>query len=272
MFDFIGYFNKLVRIIYLLMFLSILALVYLHFFRPVEATNLEQVSSTYENSNYTLYVYHSIPNLNLRTSNDFKHNDNISGQLERGTLFYFSDKEYKNRIVRSWNFPEDNVNEYVYVRIHLFEQGRIDRFALVTSYMYLLKEDEELSRENILSKSDYLHERSIPFVDYISWTLKENGWDKKDPFQFGNFGYVGDGLYYTTLSEDTNLYNRKGKLIGSLEEGTKVLSSFNLPFATGYEDESKIRIVGYILKGSEVIESIGTYFIDGGTIETTAES
>lgn len=68
---------------------------------------------------------------------------------------------------------------------------------------------------------------------------------------------------FTTTKTTVNLYNRNGESLGTIEAGSKVLVSYNLPFASGHEDPSKFRVVGYIPNGFDQAERTRTLFIDG---------
>lgn len=103
--------------------------------------------------------------------------------------------------------------------------------------------------------------RSLPLLDFIRYDLKENGCTFETKCTRGHFAYHGGGLYSTTLLHDTPYYNRHGKRLGTLRKGSKILSSFNLPYAVGYDDVMKVRAVGYIAAGSESIV-MGTLFFD----------
>lgn len=239
----------------------------------------EEASDSYKKGNHILRVYHFPHSFNLRSSPDMRNKaNNVLGQLETGDLFYISDFSRFDRIYTNWNYPRNNVSKYHATKINVFEEGRrVERFARVSFEEFLLKEGESMSKENRIQSQGGIFGRSLPFIDWIRWELVQNGWNKKDTFKSGHFAYTAGGYYSTILRQGVTVYNRYGEAWDVLEAGSRIFATMNLPFATGYNDPTKIRIVGFTRNGThEYVETVGTIFIDGikgnrRTVETLSE-
>lgn len=212
-------------------------------------------SASYTRGNHVLWVYVSSKEFDLRSSPDFRRNaDNKAGTLRRGSLFFVSEESQGVQTVTGRNYPRDNITKYQFKRIEVFDGlERSSRFALVSSSMLL--------GEEVIREIGGIESNSLPFIDWIVSELRSNGWNGKDAFSYGHFGYLGDGLYYSELLSPSPFYNRKGRKLGTLEAGTKVLFSYNLPPAVGHKDPTKIRTVGYMRKDSNTA-IVGTFFVD----------
>ncbi|WP_166238486.1 hypothetical protein [Paenibacillus turpanensis] len=236
-----------------------------------ERLNVVQASDTwspktYEKGNHTLFVYHSPYTQRLRTTPNFDFRaNNVAGELEQGSLFWLSDPTQYEKTKRNDNFPKDNVRRYNFFQVETFLNGKHESLVALSIFRsYLMDEDEDFINVRPILDKGYLFLRSSPLVDWIYWTLKENGWNGRDSFKLGDFSYVDGGFYGTTLVQDVDLYNRRGEKIGRLETGSRVFATWDLPFTTGYNNPSLIRIVGYSRDNSaERVEKVGTFFVEG---------
>jgi hypothetical protein len=266
-------------------FVGILATVFVIYaafqiIRPEAKVEIDGEPNDYKSGNYPLQIYVDNTPLTVRNSPDLRAKDNEAGQLEKGDLFFIADdKTLITQTTTKWNLPRYNVIKYEIKQIELIQGGeRQSRFVKSVESEHLTEEGEAPTNENRIRSEFGILAKSLPLTDYIRSELIAAGWDGKanQNFKSGNFRYIAEGFYGTILTQSVRLYDRKGKQIGMLPIGSQVFATMNLPFATGHEDPSKTRIVGYSRNGSNYVEEVGTYFIDGyangrPTIETVTK-
>lgn len=225
---------------------------------PLSEVIGSSTAGEYPKLNYPLYVYYSGDSFNVRTSKDMRPRaNNIGGTLERGRLFFVPNDSKGLQRIKFENYPSDNITEYTFKRIQLFEGGKLSpRFALLNRASYI---GNQLTEEE-----SGLLARSSEFTEWINWELRQNDWDGRTTYKKGAFSYTKGGYYGTIVSQRVTLYDRKGERIGTLEKGTRIFATMNLPFAVGKNRNELVRIVGYTGSGSaDYIEKVGTFFIDG---------
>ncbi|WP_033829111.1 hypothetical protein [Bacillus andreraoultii] len=245
--------------------------------RPEAKVEISGEPKGYKSGNYPIQVFVDNSPLTVRSSPDLRAKDNEAGQLEKGDLFFIANEETLiTQTATKWNLPRYNVIKYEIKQIELIQDGeRQSRFVNSVESEHLTEEGEAPTDENRIRSDFGIFAKSLPLNDYIRSELIAAGWDGKvdHNFKSGNFRYIAEGFYGTILIQSVRMYDRKGKQIGTLPIGSQVFATMNLPFATGHEDPSKIRIVGFTKNGSNYVEKVGTYFIDGyangrPTIET----
>lgn len=239
------------------------AIAFFNIFRPDPKTEVYAGSTErgYTEGNHEVFVYTGYTPQPLRTSPDFLQDSNIAGQLEAGSVFFLSDesKGIQTRTIK--NYPLDNVSEYIFQRVNVFQYGDMASYYVMNKYIQSLLDTDGNEAYKLLNESNGLHNKYMNFIDYIATDLRASGCSLEKPCSNGNFGFIGEGLYYSTVTEKTPVYSRKGKLITYFETGTKVLFSYNLPPVTGKEDPTRIRSVGYIRQGQSKA-TIGTFFFE----------
>lgn len=211
--------------------------------------------SDYTKDNHILRVYTAPNELNLRTSTDFRESaNNINDQLEAGALFFVSDKSKGLQRKTIVNYPKNNVSEHVFQKINVIQGGkRVERIAALSYASYV--GNEQVSYDQGL--------RGSPLVDRIYSELIAAGWNGKRSFKSNHFSYVDGGHYGTELMQSVNLYDKHGDQIGQLPKGAIIFGTMAVPFATGREDPTLMRITGYNTQGRGLyLEEAGLYFVD----------
>src|SRR5699024_8207568 len=208
-----------------------------------------------------------LSDLDLRVTPDIQAEDNKAGEIKKGDLFIMLDSTEVVQTIRIVNSPTDNVTVNKIKQVEIMPNGSRESVFVpsYTSY-HTVRKDEEPNEGNAYYDTFGILAKSLQFTDFIRWELMSKGWDgdAETSFKSESFSYTEGGYYGTILRQSVRLYDKDGDFIEMLPKGSRVFATMELPFATGYEDETKIRIVGFTRNGThETIENVGTYFIDG---------